>query len=182
MRCEQTPLNGLLKLIPTAHSDERGFFLESYREDIFRKLGIDTHFIQDNHARSEQAGIVRGLHFQAQPHAQAKLVWVTCGSVFDVVVDIRATSPTYGKYFACELSAANFVRLYIPHGFAHGYITLAEHTDFQYKVDNLYCKEAEGGIFWNDPELGIPWPEAQALLSEKDAALPLFGKFTTPFK
>lgn len=182
MQCEKTPFAGLFLFHPVVHKDTRGFFMESYREDAFRAQGITTHFVQDNHARSEAAGVVRGLHFQAPPHAQAKLVWVTRGSVFDVVVDIRRNSPTYGQHFSCILSEHNFIKLYVPHGFAHGYMTLEPGTEFQYKVDALYHKESEGGLLWNDPALGIAWPDHQAILSEKDTNLPVLHNFSTPFQ
>ena len=185
MLCESTPFAGLFLLTPTVHRDERGFFLESYRQDSLRNCGIQTVFIQDNHARSEQAGVLRGLHFQAPPHAQAKLVWVSRGAALDVVVDIRTGSSTYGRHFSCLLSAENFQRLYIPHGFAHGYMTLEPGTEFQYKVDALYNQASEGGLLWNDPSLGIAWPtcpDAQIILSEKDTTFPLFTSFVSPFQ
>ncbi len=181
MQCTSTPLAGLMLLSPTVHKDERGFFLESYRDDVFRNMGINTHFVQDNHARSEEKGVLRGLHFQAPPFAQAKLVWVTKGSVLDVAVDIRTASPTYGQHFACVLSADNFTRLFVPHGFAHGYMTLEAGTEFQYKVDNVYNKESEGGLMWNDPALNINWPGQQPILSPKDSLFAPFNSFISPF-
>ena len=181
MQCEQTDLVDLLMLTPKVFRDERGFFLEAYSDAAFRSLGIATHFVQDNHACSVQAGVVRGLHFQSPPHAQAKLVWVTRGAVFDVVLDLRASSPTYGKWFGCRLDAENFMRLYIPQGFAHGYMTLEPNTEFQYKVDALYAPRSESGIRWNDSDLAVAWPDFVPIMSPKDQALPLWRDFQTPF-
>lgn len=181
MRCEQTRLADLLLLTPQVFRDERGFFLETYSEPVFRDLGIAAHFVQDNHARSAQIGVVRGLHFQLPPHAQAKLVWVTRGAVFDVAVDLRASSPTHGKWFGCRLDAENFARLYIPRGFAHGYMTLEPDTEFQYKVDAPYAPQSDSGIRWNDPDLAVAWPDCVPILSSKDQALPLWRDFQTPF-
>ena len=182
MRCAQTEFDGLLVLTPKVFRDARGFFLETWSEPVFSGLGIEARFVQDNHARSEQAGVVRGLHFQAPPHAQAKLVWVTRGAVFDVAVDLRAASPTYGKWFGCRLDEDNFMRLYIPRGFAHGYMTLEPGTEFQYKVDAPYAPQADGGLRWNDPDLAVAWPDMSPILSLKDQALPLWREFQTPFR
>ena len=181
MRCEQTGFDNLLMLTPKVFRDERGFFLETYRQSVFRDLGIAIHFVQDNHARSEQPGVVRGLHFQSPPHAQAKLVWVTRGAVFDVAVDLRASSSTFGRWFGCRLDTENFMRLYIPRGFAHGYMTLEPGTEFQYKVDAPYMPEADRGIRWNDPDLAVAWPDRIPILSSKDQTLPLWRNFRTPF-
>lgn len=183
MRCEQTDFAGVLLLTPDVFQDERGFFLETYNEARFHEQGVEARFVQDNHARSERAGVVRGLHFQAPPHAQAKLVWVTAGAAFDVIVDLRASSATYGKWFGRRLDARNFQRLYIPRGFAHGYVTLEPGTEFQYKVDNLYASEADSGILWNDPDIGVAWPDCADIstLSAKDRRLPAWKHFRTPF-
>lgn len=181
MRSEHTAFDGLLILHPRVFRDERGFFMETYSEPVFHSLGIDARFVQDNHARSEQAGVVRGLHFQAPPMAQAKLVWVTAGAVFDVVVDLRAGSATYGKWFGYRLDARDCARLFIPRGFAHGYMTLEPGTEFQYKVDAPYSPEHDGGVRWNDPDLGVAWPDMEPVLSAKDQTLPLWQAFRTPF-
>jgi len=181
MQCEQTGFADLLMLTPKVFRDERGFFLETYSESVFSELGVTARFVQDNHACSEQAGVLRGLHFQLPPYAQAKLVWVTRGAVFDVAVDLRAASATYGKWFGCRLDAENFLRLYIPRGFAHGYMTLEPGTEFQYKVDAPYTPRADSGIRWNDPDLAVTWPELDPILSPKDRTLQLWRDFQTPF-
>ncbi len=184
MRVTETGLPGLLLLEPKVFQDERGFFLESWHRDTFAALGIHADFVQDNHARAGQAGVLRGLHFQRPPRAQAKLVWVTRGAVLDVAVDLRAGSPTYGRSFCAELSAENFLRLFVPRGFAHAYLTLTPDTEFQYKVDAPYSPEHDAGLIWNDPDLAIPWPAmppGAPVLSAKDAALPRFKDFVSPF-
>lgn len=184
MQIIETGIPGLLRLEPRVFRDERGFFLETYRRDLFAALGVPAGFVQDNHARSEQPGVLRGLHFQLPPATQAKLVWVTRGSVFDVAVDLRAGSPTYGKWYGCELSERNFARLFVPRGFAHGYMTLEPGTEFQYKVDAYYSPERDAGIAWDDPDLGITWPDiapALPILSDKDRRLPRLRDFQSPF-
>jgi dTDP-4-dehydrorhamnose 3,5-epimerase len=181
MRTIETGLPGLLLLEPKVFRDERGFFLETYSEAGFKALGVDARFVQDNHAYSAQKGVLRGLHFQRPPFAQAKLVWVVRGSVLDVVVDLRPESPTCGRHYAVELSAGNMLRLFVPRGFAHGYLTLAPDTEFLYKVDAPYAPQADGGILWNDPDLGIDWPEAAPILSPKDVLLPRLKDIANPF-
>ncbi len=181
MRILPTDIPDLCLLEPRVYRDSRGFFMETWREDWLRALGVKRPFIQDNHARSEEKGVLRGLHFQAPPHAQGKLVWVTAGAVYDVAVDLRKGSPAYGRFHGAVLSAENFLRFYIPPGFAHGYMTLTPGTEFCYKVDNYYAPEAEGGIRWDDPDLGIAWPGESPLLSDKDASQPLFKDMQTPF-
>lgn len=181
MRVTQTGLPGLVVLEPKVFRDDRGFFLETYNEALFRTLGIDAHFVQDNHAYSTRPGVLRGLHFQLPPHAQAKLVWVIRGRVLDVAVDLRVGSPTFGKHFAVELSAENMLRFFVPRGFAHAYVTLTPDTEFLYKVDGPYAPAADAGIIWNDPDLGIAWPVAEPQLSPKDAALPRLKDFKSPF-
>jgi dTDP-4-dehydrorhamnose 3,5-epimerase len=182
VRVIQTEFSGLLLLLPKVFRDERGFFLESYNEETFSKLGVQYCFVQDNHARSEIPGTLRGLHFQLPPKAQTKLIRVTRGAVYDVVVDLRVGSPTFGKWCAVTLSAENFLQLLIPKGFAHGYLTLEEGAEFLYKVDQVYAPECDAGIVWNDPDLNIAWPELTPKLSTKDAALPLFSDFRSPFR
>lgn len=170
MEIIKTPIEGVLIVKPRVFGDSRGYFCETYsRRIFFEKTGIDTEFVQDNEAKSVY-GVVRGLHFQKGEHAQGKLVRVSEGRVLDVAVDIRPGSPTYGKHVAVELSAENFLQLYIPKGFAHGYAVLSDTAVFQYKTDNYYCPESEGGILWNDPALGIDWklPEKDVVLSERD--------------
>jgi len=168
-------------ITPKVWGDNRGFFLETYSKKTFAENGLDYAFVQDNHARSGAKGVLRGLHFQKPPAAQAKLVWCTRGAVFDVVVDLRKGSPTFGKSFGLELTEDNFKRLMIPRGFAHGYATLTENAEFQYKVDGPYAPEHDAGIIWNDPDLGVVWPVDDPVLSGKDAVLPRFRDLDSPF-
>lgn len=171
-----TEIEGLLIFEPQVFADERGYFFESYNQRIFEQAGITTPFVQDNQARSVR-GVLRGLHYQIEPFAQAKLVRVLEGSVLDVVVDLRPQSATYGKWLGVELSAQNKRQLYVPRGFAHGYVVLSDTAEFFYKCDNFYSKAHEGGIIYNDPSLGIDWqmPLDAAIVSEKDKILPTFG-------
>ena len=171
----KTAIEGVYIIEPTVFGDERGYFFESYNEERFRsETGIDVHFVQDNESRSKR-GVLRGLHFQKKPYAQAKLVRVVQGKVLDVAVDIRRGSPTFGKHIAVELSGDNHRQLFIPKGFAHGYVVMEDDTVFQYKCDEFYHPEAEGGIAWNDPDIGIDWgvAESDITLSEKDKRHPL---------
>lgn len=166
-----------VKLItPKRFGDHRGFFSEVYNARTFADAGIDIEFVQDNHAFSREAGTLRGLHFQKPPHAQAKLVRVTRGRIYDVAVDIRRESATYGRHVGVELSAGNWSQLLVPAGFAHGYCTLEPDTEVLYKVDAYYAPEHDAGILWSDPALAISWPVAadKAQLSDKDLRLPLF--------
>lgn len=174
MEIIQTKLKDCFIIKPTIFEDSRGFFYESFNQKKFESLsGLSVGFVQDNQAKSNY-GILRGLHFQKGEHAQAKLVSVLQGSVLDVAVDIRPNSSTYGQFIAVELSAENHLQLFVPRGFAHGYSVLENNTLFFYKCDNYYCKEAEGGIIYNDAQLNIDWkiPEADMILSEKDQLLP----------
>lgn len=185
MRISRTEFPGVLVMEPRVFQDQRGFFLESYNRDVFEQNGLPTNFVQDNHAYSRGVGVLRGFHFQGPPAAQSKLVWVTRGAVVDVIVDIRKGSPSYGRWGQLRLTARNFRRLFIPAGFAHAYMTLAEHTEFMYKVDAPYAPETEGGICWNDPDLAVNWPQvwegAEPGLSAKDRAQPLFRDLDSPF-
>ncbi|TXB67671.1 dTDP-4-dehydrorhamnose 3,5-epimerase [Phaeodactylibacter luteus] len=172
-----TPIDGLKIFEPTVWEDGRGYFFEAYNQDAFAKAGIEAQFVQDNQARSVR-GVLRGLHYQVGAHAQAKLVRVTEGEVFDVAVDIREGSPTYGEWFGITLSAANKRQLFVPRGFAHGYLVLSETAEFFYKCDNFYAKDKEGGIRFDDPGIGIDWNGfdlSSAILSEKDQVLPVLG-------
>lgn len=181
MRIMPTQIPHLLIAEPKAHADERGFFLESWREEWGAKFGLSSPFIQDNHARSEQPGVLRGLHFQRPPKAQAKLVWVSRGAVYDVAVDIRKGSPTFGAWHGLVLSAENRLRFFVPEGFAHGYMTLEPGTEVHYKVNAYYSLEHEGGILFDDPALGIGWPDIAPQLSAKDRSLPLIKNLDSPF-
>ena len=180
MEVIKTPLEGLLVIEPKVFKDHRGYFYESYNAEAFKQAGIEAVFVQDNQSLS-QKGILRGLHFQAPPHAQGKLVRVIKGAVLDVVVDIRKNSPTYGQHFSIELTEENFKMFWIPPGFAHGFVTLEDHTIFSYKCTDVYNKSAEGGLLWNDPELGINWGIEQPVLSEKDTLNPQLNNFNSPF-
>lgn len=165
-------LPGLVIIEPRLFPDERGFFLESYKESEFARAGITACFVQDNHSRSSR-GVLRGLHFQRSPHAQAKLVRVTRGVAWDVAVDLREGSPTFGNWAAVELSEANRMMYYIPAGFAHGFVSLADGTELLYKCDAEYDASSDGGLRWNDPDIAIDWPVKEVLVSPKDAALPM---------
>ncbi len=173
-------IDGPLVLQPKVFYDERGYFYESYNKQAFEKAGITADFVQDNQSLS-QKGAVRGLHFQAVPFEQGKLVRVIQGAVYDVVVDVRKNSPTYGKHFGIELTAENFTMFWIPPGFAHGFSTLKDNTIFSYKCTNVYNKQAEGGLLWNDVSLGINWEVEQPIVSDKDKLLPTFENFISPF-
>jgi dTDP-4-dehydrorhamnose 3,5-epimerase len=176
-----TKVSGVYYIKPKIFRDNRGFFLESYSRKVFEEHGISNQFVQDNHSMSVKKGVLRGLHFQLPPHTQAKLIRVTKGCVVDVVVDLQKQSPTYGQWDSFVLSSDNFSMVYIPRGFAHGFCTLEENTEFVYKNDNFYAPQAESGIRWNDPSLAIPWPINDPILSEKDSVLPFLKDFDSPF-
>ena len=167
MEIIETNLKGLLVIKPKVFEDERGYFFESYNYQLFKQAGLDFNFVQDNQSLS-QTGVLRGLHFQNNPNAQGKLVRVISGSVFDVAVDIRKKSPTYGQWFGLELTEQNKWMMYIPEGFAHGFATLQDFTVFSYKCTNFYNKASEDCIFWNDSDLAINWPIENPILSDKD--------------
>lgn len=171
----ETPIADLYIFEPNVWADERGYFFESYNANTFSEQGLDHQFVQDNEAKSSK-GVLRGLHYQGGEHAQAKLVRVTEGEVFDVVVDIRAGSSTYGQWYGVHLSAENKRQLLVPRGFAHGYLVLSDTAVFSYKCDNFYNKSAEGGLPYNDPSLAIAWPKMEVpyQLSEKDTVWPAF--------
>ena len=177
-----TKIKDVVIFEPRIFTDDRGYFFETYNEKLFNDNGITAKFVQDNQSKSSY-GVIRGLHFQKGVHAQAKLVRVLQGSVLDVAVDLRKGSETYGRHVAVELSDVNNLQLFIPRGFAHGFSVLSRTAVFAYKFDNLYCKESEGGIDCNDPDLGIDWqiPAEDRILSEKDKLHPLFKDFETCF-
>lgn len=172
-----TDFPGLIVYEPKIHEDDRGYFYESYNQKTFEAGGISTQFVQDNQARSAY-GVLRGLHYQIGSFAQAKLVRVIQGEVLDVVVDLRSHSPTYGKWYSIRLSAQNKRQFFVPRGFAHGYLVLSETAEFFYKCDNFYSREHEGGLRFDDPQLGIDWEIdlSKVILSEKDKKLPIFGQ------
>lgn len=175
VKITESKLSGI-KLVETAvFEDHRGFFTESYNQKRFAEHGIGMAFIQDNHSLSVERGVLRGLHYQLDPAAQTKLVRVTAGAIYDVVVDIRRGSPTFGQWEGFELSAQNKRQLLVPRGFAHGFCTLAPNTEVQYKVDAFYSADYDRGIAWNDPAIGIAWPAQNPVLSAKDASHPLLA-------
>ena len=167
MRVEKTEFDGLLILQPKIFNDERGVFFESWNDSVFKTLGLNISFIQDNQSLSKK-NVLRGLHFQNHPHGQGKLVRVSKGKALDVALDLRKDSKTYGKHFKQELSDQNTTMLWIPHGFAHGFISLEDQTVFQYKCDALYHQESEDCILWNDPSHGIDWGIKNPIVSAKD--------------
>ncbi|MDD9266612.1 dTDP-4-dehydrorhamnose 3,5-epimerase [Paenibacillus sp. GCM10023248] len=173
MKIIGTKLEGLYFLEPKVHSDNRGFFMESYNRNNFSKLGMNYNFVQDNHSLSLQAGVLRGLHYQLSPKAQTKLVQVVSGAIYDVVVDIRKDSPTFGQWLGTILSSDNKRQILVPKGFAHGFCSIVENTQVLYKVDEYYSPEHDRGILWNDPKLSIDWPTTNPILSEKDKKHPL---------
>lgn len=180
MEIIQTGIKDLILLQPKVFKDPRGYFFESYNKEKFKDLGVDIDFTQDNQSLSAK-GILRGLHFQKPPHAQGKLVRVIKGAVLDVAVDIRKNSPTYGKHFMAELTESNFTMMYIPAGFAHGFLTLEDETIFSYKCTDTYHPETEGGLLWNDPDLNIQWPIEDPIMSDKDQVFLPFKVFASPF-
>jgi len=178
MKITPTALPEVLILEPRVFGDARGFFTESWSEKVFNQaVGADFHFVQDNHSRSAR-GVLRGLHFQLPPHAQGKLVRCVAGAVFDVAVDIRRSSPNFGRWVGVELSADNHRQLWVPPGFAHGFLVLSDSADFLYKTTDTYAPQAEGAVRWDDPAIGIIWPNVGAppLLAEKDLKAPLLAE------
>ena len=182
MTVSETSIPGVLILEPRVFGDDRGFFCETYHAERYREAGIDAAFVQDNLSRSER-GTLRGLHFQRPPHAQGKLVSVLEGSVYDVAVDLRRGSPTFGDWVGVELSAENGRQMYVPPGLAHGFAVTSETALFAYKCSAFYAPEAEGALRWDDPELGIAWPVDVPRLSDKDRVAPTWAdvRLSTPF-
>jgi dTDP-4-dehydrorhamnose 3,5-epimerase len=178
MQVETTGLPGVIILKPRVFEDARGFFLESYNQDTLRAHGIETMFVQDNHSKSAR-GTLRGLHFQLPPAGQVKLVRVVRGVVWDVAVDIRVGSPTFGQWVGAELSAENFRQLYIPSGFAHGFCVLSKEAEVLYKASHVYSPSHERGILWDDATLKIAWPVSEPLLSERDRRLDTLADYTS---
>ncbi|EHP86148.1 dTDP-4-dehydrorhamnose 3,5-epimerase [Methanotorris formicicus] len=167
----KTKIPDVILIKPKVFGDERGFFMETYKKEDFEKAGIKGEFIQDNHSRSRY-GVLRGLHFQREPYAQAKIVRCVRGVIYDVAVDLRKNSETFGKWVGVILSEFNKHQLYIPRGFAHGFVVLSEVAEVVYKVDNIYAPDYEGGVIWNDEDIGIEWPIDNPILSEKDKKWP----------
>lgn len=183
MLASPTKIPGLLSISVNRHGDVRGFFEETYNQKAYFSAGIETVFVQDNHSVSEFSGTVRGLHYQEAPHAQAKLVRCGRGSLFDVAVDIRIGSPTYAQWYGEVLSSENGRQLYIPEGFAHGFMTLEDDTEIVYKCSDFYAPECEGAVRFDDPDIGIEWPhiDRSTSLSEKDATAPSLRDVKSPF-
>lgn len=180
MQIKKFDIEGPLLLIPKVHTDSRGYFFESFSQKLLVENGIDYKFVQDNQSLSNK-GTLRGLHFQSPPYAQGKLVRVVSGSVNDIIVDIRKSSPTYGKSISVEISDKNYYQLWVPPGFAHGFSVLEDNTIFQYKCTEYYNKESEGGILYCDETLNLNWEVKNPIVSEKDKDLPLFNIFNSPF-
>lgn len=180
MEIVETKIKDLVILKPKVFEDERGYFFESYNQKLFSSAGLNLNFVQDNQSLS-QKGVLRGLHFQNTPHAQGKLVRVITGAVFDVAVDIRKNSPTYGQWFGIELTEKNKWMMYVPEGFAHGFLTLADNTIFSYKCTNFYNKFSEECILWNDTDINVQWNFSNPLLSSKDMEGKLFKDFKSSF-
>jgi len=176
MNVIETKFDSVKLIEPVVHGDHRGFFMESYNEQTAAANGIPYRFVQDNHSLSVEAGVLRGLHYQLEPAAQTKLIRVISGEIFDVVVDIRRGSPTFGQWEGFILSAANKRQLLVPAGFAHGFCTLVPNCEVQYKVDAYYSPDHDRGIAWNDPALAIDWPTASPILSEKDSNHPVLAE------
>lgn len=179
----ETKISGVYIIEPKVFGDNRGYFMETYNKEHFAEAGLTMNFVQDNESSSSK-GVLRGLHFQTK-HTQGKLVRVTKGEVFDVAVDLRKGSPTYGQWEGVVLSAENKKQFYIPEGFAHGFLVLSDHAIFNYKCTDFYCPEGEGGVLWNDPDIGIEWPLDgidNIILSEKDKVHPTLKDLNVPFE
>ena len=181
MKIEQLRVPGLLLVTPARHGDARGFFSETWNQARAEAAGITGQFVQDNHSVSREQGVLRGLHCQVAPHAQGKLVRVVKGAIWDVAVDARRGSPTYGQWAAAELSAENWAQLWVPPGFLHGFCTLQPDTEVIYKVTGQYDRASERGVIWNDPDLALPWPVTEPVLSDKDRVLPRWSALDAVF-
>ncbi|HOT88836.1 MAG TPA: dTDP-4-dehydrorhamnose 3,5-epimerase [Bacteroidales bacterium] len=180
MKVDETPIEGLLIIQPDVYFDERGYFLETYNKEKWKELGINFDFMQDNQSQSSE-GVLRGLHFQNPPYAQGKLVSVIAGAVIDIAVDLRKKSKTYGSYFALELSEQNKTIFWIPPGFAHGFVSLQDNTIFSYKCTQVYNKQSEASIRWDDTDLAIDWKIQNPIISEKDRNAPFFKEYISMF-
>ncbi len=182
MKSIETDLDGVFILEPTVFGDHRGFFMESYTKHKFDSIGLEFDMVQDNHSLSSETGTIRGLHYQTRPMELTKIVRCVRGEIFDVVVDIRRGSPTYGKWVSAILSAENKRQIVVPKGFAHGICTMTPNTEIIYKVDQYYSPEHDKGIIWNDPTIGIEWPVSDPVLSEKDKNQPTLEKAENNFE
>jgi dTDP-4-dehydrorhamnose 3,5-epimerase len=177
LKLVETKLKDAFIIEPSVHGDHRGYFMESYNKSKFEALGLQFDLIQDNHSLSTEVGILRGLHFQKSPKAQTKIVRVLTGAIYDVVVDLRPDSETFGQWIGVELSEENKRQLVVPKGFGHGFCTIAPNTQVLYKVDEYYSPEHDSGILWNDPDLAIDWPTKEPILSDKDRSQPSFQDY-----
>jgi len=182
MKVIQTALSGVIVIEPKLFHDNRGFFLETYREEAYRKIGIDVRFVQDNHSLSKAKETVRGMHYQIEPKAQSKLVHVISGSVTNFVVDIREGSPTFLRWIKVHLTSENHLQLFIPCGFANGFVTEQDNTEVVYKVDREYAPDCDRVFAWDDPGVGIDWPVSSPILSERDRQAPLFADAENNFR
>lgn len=183
MQALPTDIADVIIIEPKRHGDTRGYFAETFRDDWFRENVADIGFVQDNHSLSAEKGTLRGLHFQTPPRAQAKLVRCVAGAIWDVAVDIRAGSSSYGRWAATQLSAENGRQLFIPAGFAHGFVTLTQAAEVTYKCSDYYAPDCDAGLAWDDPDLALPWPldGLSATVSAKDSGHPRFASFASPF-
>lgn len=182
MEIKERKIEGVLEITLKPHLDNRGFFMRTFDENIFNKAGINREWVQENHSRSEEKGIIRGLHFQLPPFTETKLVRCINGAILDVFVDLRKNSKTFGQWDSIELSAENKKMIFIPRGFAHGFCTLTKESEVLYKVDNFYNKDAESGILWNDKDLNIKWPNSNPILSDKDIKNNTLQEFIDKYK
>lgn len=182
MRIEQTALEGVLILTPQRFGDDRGWFSETWSAARMRAAGLEVNFVQDNQSMSAAVGTLRGLHYQAPPHAQDKLVRCTAGLIFDVAVDFRAGSPGFGLWVGVELSPQNGRQLLVPKGFLHGFVTRAPNSEVQYKCSDVYAPDCDGAVRWDDPDIGIDWGVSTPILSAKDAVAPLLRDVVSPFQ
>jgi len=182
MEFVKSKLEGAWLVRPRVFRDDRGFFLETFKAESFADHGISTSFVQDNHSRSLRRGVLRGMHFQRPPHTQAKLVRAARGAIYDVIVDLRRGSPTFGQWEGFTLDDTDLAMLYVPRGFAHGFCTLTDAADVVYKADDYYASDCEGGVLWSDPDMKIEWPITAPLLSDKDRELPRLAQFDSPFR
>ena len=181
MQVQETALSGCLLLTPKRFGDDRGWFSEVYNARSLAGAGIASDFVQDNHSFSAAKGTLRGLHYQAPPNAQAKLVRCSAGKIFDVAVDVRSDSPTFGRWYGAELSAENGCQLFVPVGFLHGFCTLTPNVEVQYKCSDYYAPDADGSVNWDSKNLGINWPTRDVILSGKDRNAPDFSDWESPF-
>jgi dTDP-4-dehydrorhamnose 3,5-epimerase len=181
MQIDRAEIPDVLIIRPKKFGDVRGFFSEVFKNADLKAHGVDLDWMQDNHSFSQSRGVLRGLHYQAAPEAQAKILRVIRGAIYDVAVDIRRGSPTYGRHVAIELSEANWSQLFVPVGFAHGFCTLTENVEVIYKVSSPYAPACEGGLMWDDPEIGINWPAREVTLADRDRKWPPFKGFVSPF-